>query len=188
MTTGNLYIIVNTDRCTKWNRAILSLENTVLHVLSRLIDHWIVQCGINAFLLTHNDSQFVRNVLEGLKMFLLEKPLLIFEYHIPTDVHAECYGKTIFARWCQYVDEHQQDWDLRLQALNYAYNTQIHRTFGRTPFSLVHFRDQMDLPCSSHPRPCRLTPSLKLKASPLAFIPTIPNAAADKRLETSKQR
>ena len=39
-----------------------------------------------------------------------------------------------------YVNEHQDDWDVYVGPLTYAYNSHVHRSTRMTPFELVHSR------------------------------------------------
>jgi len=47
------------------------------------------------------------------------------------------YNQTLEKRLRHFVNEHQSDWDLYVQPLTYAYNDQVHRSTGTSPFSLV---------------------------------------------------
>lgn len=56
-------------------------------------------------------------------------------HHLQTNGKAERYNKTIVTRLCHYVAESQRNWELFVQLLSYAYDTQADHTIGMTPFS-----------------------------------------------------
>ena len=58
-------------------------------------------------------------------------------YHPQTNGQVERYNQTIASMLHNYVNEHQDDWDVYVGPLTYAYNSHIHRTTRTTPFELV---------------------------------------------------
>lgn len=47
----------------------------------------------------------------------------------------------IFARFCQYVNEYQSNWDLFDQAFTDAFNSEEYQSIAMTPFSLPLTRE-----------------------------------------------
>lgn len=56
---GSPNILVIIDRYFKLTKAISTLKMTSKHVASMLEDHWHIQYGIRAYLLTDNKTRFV---------------------------------------------------------------------------------------------------------------------------------
>lgn len=61
-------------------------------------------------------------------------------YHPHTNGRAEKLNRTLIARLRHYTAEHQRDWDIFMQPLTYAYNRQVSRSIGTTPFGIVLLR------------------------------------------------
>lgn len=64
------------------------------------------------------------------------KPSLASAYHSPTSAQTERFKKAIVQPLRHYVEEHQEDWDLYLSSLTYAYNLQFSRQVQRLCFIL----------------------------------------------------
>lgn len=90
----------------------------------------------SSFLLTDNRPQFVNNLFDSLWTFLGVININTTAYHPQINGQTERNNKAIATRRCHYA-EHQRDWDLFVQLLTFAYNTQDHCTTEKTPSSLV---------------------------------------------------
>ena len=78
-------------------------------------------------------------------------------YPPQTNGQVERYNRTILNMLRCYVEEHQTDWDRYASALTYAYNNDVHRSTGTTPFQLV---------LSRPPPPFSLHRSLRQRPDP----------------------
>lgn len=58
-------------------------------------------------------------------------------YHPQCNGQTERYNRSFVTRLRHYVSKHQDDWDRFVQILTYAYNMQVHRSSGFTPFQLL---------------------------------------------------
>ena len=58
-------------------------------------------------------------------------------YHPQTNGQVERYNRTIASMLRNYVNEHQDDWDVYVGPLTYAYNSHAHLTTRTTLFELV---------------------------------------------------
>ena len=101
------------------------------------LNHWVFPYGIPNTLLTDNGPQFIAEFFEFICAVIGIKRLAITAYHAQTNGQTERYNQTLEKRLRHYVNEHQDDWDLYVQPLTYAYNAQVHRSTGTSPFSLV---------------------------------------------------
>ena len=88
-------------------------------------------------LLTDNGPQFTAKFFESVSGMLGIRYVLTTAYPPQTYGQAERFNRTLVARLRQYVSEHQRDWDDYVQPLTYAYNMQVHRSTGTTPFDLT---------------------------------------------------
>ena len=62
-------------------------------------------------------------------------------YHPQADGITERFNRTVKIMLAQFVDQHKQDdWDLKLDKLCFAYNTAVHATTKFSPFELMFGR------------------------------------------------
>ena len=133
---GKQYVLVITDRYTKLARAIPMKKTTAPLVAAAFLQNWIYPYGIPESLLTDNGPQFISQFFAIVCAALGIRRVPITAYHPQTNGQTERYNKTLAARLRHYVNEHQTDWDIYVQPLTYAYNAQVHKSTGTTPFSL----------------------------------------------------
>ena len=135
--TGKRFMLVVTDRFTKLTKTEALRTITALSVAKAFCKTWVYNFGTPKVVLTDNGSQFAaRFFLKVCKILGIHK-VFTTEYHPQTNGQAERFNRTILASLRNYVSESQKDWDEWLGPLTYAYNCQVHRSTGMTPFNLV---------------------------------------------------
>ena len=134
---GNQVVLVITDRFSKICRAIPLPNQKAVTLAEAFLNNWIYPYGAPLYLLTDNGSNLAAKFFEAVCYFLGVKHLFTTAYHPQTNGQVERYNKTLVGRLAHYVEEHQRDWDEFVQPCTYAYNMQVHRTTGTTPFDLV---------------------------------------------------
>ena len=134
---GNQFILVITCRYSKLTRSIPMSKTTAPFIATSTLNHWILPYGIPESILTDNGSQFIAEFFKTVCYILGIKRKTTTAYHPQTNGQAERYNKTIAARLRHYVSEHQDNWDMFVQPLTYAYNNQVHASTGTTPFNLA---------------------------------------------------
>ena len=134
---GNRHILVITDRYTKMCRAIPLRTAQAPQVAQAFLDSWVYPYGMPDTVLTDNGPQFTAKFFESVCGLLGIRHVLTTAYHPQTNGQAERFNRTLGIRLRHYVTEHQRDWDEFVQPLTYAYNMQVHRSTGTTPFDLV---------------------------------------------------
>ena len=134
---GNRHVLVVTCRFSKLARAIPLARITSASVVRALLESWIYPYGLPSMILSDNGVQFTSKFFEAMCTTLGVKHLTTTTYHPQTNGQVERYNRTLVARLRHYVAENQADWDDFVQPLTYAYNTQVHRSTGRSPFDLV---------------------------------------------------
>ena len=116
------------------------------HVARTFFNDWVGPYGPPSFLLTDNGPQFVAKFFAAICLLLGVKQHTITAYHPQTNGQVERYNKTLVSRLRHYVADHQRNWDEFVQPLTYAYNIQVHKSTGTSPFSLVLSRQPSSLP------------------------------------------
>lgn len=67
--------------------------------------------------------------------------MTVTECQAQTNRQIERCCQTMMARFRGFIDKHQQNWDMFVQRLTYAYNTQVHKTTGTSLFGLMLSRE-----------------------------------------------
>ena len=136
-TNGNRHVLVITDRFSKLSRAVPLVRINSTSVVRAFLENWAYPYALPETLLSDNGTQFTSKFFEEICTTLGVKHLTTTTYHPQANGQVERYNRTLVARLRHYVAENQRDWDEFVQPLTYAYNTQVHRSTGRSPFDLV---------------------------------------------------
>ena len=97
--------------------------------------------GIPEAVLTDQGSNLTSQVIESLWERLDVNTLRTTAYHPQTDGITERFNRTIKTMLTQFVNEQKQDdWDLKLDKLSFAYNTAVHTITKLSPFELMFGR------------------------------------------------
>jgi len=165
--SGSTNILVITDRFSKLAQVTPLSSTTAPAVANAFIEHWVIPYGLPAFLLSDNGPQFVGKFFEAICLTLKVKHVATTAYHPQTNGQTERYNQTLATRLRIFTDSNNKDWDRLIQPFTYAYNTQVHRTTGETPFSHVLTRPPPNVvapPADTMPTSEPLTPEeAKLK-------------------------
>lgn len=89
------------------------------------------------FILTDNGPKLSPRFYKTFCGFVKEKHMTTTACHPETKGQLESDTKTIVARLRHYVVEPQNSWDILVQPLLYAYNSQVRRSIEVSPFGLV---------------------------------------------------
>ena len=165
--SGSTNILVITDRFSKLAQVTPLSSTTAPAVANAFIEHWVIPYGLPAFLLSDNGPQFVGKFFEAICLTLKVKHVATTAYHPQTNGQTERYNQTLATRLRIFTYSNNKDWDRLIQPFTYAYNTQVHRTTGETPFSHVLTRPPPNVvapPANTMPTSEPLTPEeAKLK-------------------------
>ena len=165
---GKRFILVITDRFTKLTKTEPLRTITSLAVAKAFCKTWVYNFGTPKVLLTDNGTQFTSRFFMQVCRILGTEKVFTTEYHPQANGQAERFNRTLLAALRNYVSDSQKDWDEWLEPVTYAYNKQVHRSTGVTPFDLV---------LSRHP------PSLVVDEELLEHIPS--DDPKDRRARTS---
>lgn len=134
---GNQYVVSIKDRYSKPTRAIQTLKTSPTHLANVFLKHWIIPSGIPTYLFPDSGPQLVSKLFASIFGYFGIKLLTTTAYHPQTDGLAKLYSRGSVARVRQFVTQYQQNWDLCVHPLNYAYNTQIYRSTNTSPHNVV---------------------------------------------------
>ncbi|CDF40838.1 unnamed protein product [Chondrus crispus] len=135
--TGKWFLLVITDRFSKLTQVVALRTITAHTVAVAFCDSWVFKYGVPRTLLSDNGPQFNAKFFHSTCRVLGITNLYTSAYHPQTNGQVERYNRTIASMLRNYVGEHQDDWDVYVGPLTYAYNSHVHRTTRTTPFELV---------------------------------------------------
>ena len=136
---NNHYIIVATDYLTQWPEA-KAVPDAGAETLAKFIFEEIVcRHGVPQVILSDNGKNFASEIVKILCEKFLIKHTFSSPYHPQTNGMVERLNRTLCNSLAK-VKEKDEDWDIHLPAVLFAYRTKRHATTGYTPFQLTYGR------------------------------------------------
>jgi transposase InsO family protein len=134
---GNTNIIVFSDYFTKWVEAFPTTDQKANTVARLLLDEVICRHGAPEILLSDRGKQFIGKVVSRLNQYMNIRKHTTTSYHPQTDGVVERFNGTLLTMLSKFTSERQDDWDVHLPGVLFAYRTTPHATTKETPFSLL---------------------------------------------------
>ena len=136
----NRYILVIGDYFTKWMEA-LPMSNMEAQTVARLfVNHFVTRFGSPEYLHTDQGRNFESALVkEACKILGIEKTRTT-PCHPQSNGMVERFNRTLLDMLST-ISQEEEDWDINLPLVMYAYRTSIQETTGATPFSLMFGRE-----------------------------------------------
>ena len=137
----NKYIITITDYFSRWAEAIPVADlksSTWLRVVQNEIFY---RHGIARRLLTDQGGNFISILANCFYDLIGVKKLTSTAYHPETQGLDERFNGTLIRILKMYINQYQNDWDIKLPAVLFSYRTAYHESLGDTPFYILYGRD-----------------------------------------------
>lgn len=138
---GNRYVLVVSDYDTRWVEAFALPHGDAVTVANILVDEIICRYGAPQRFLSDRGQAFVGKVVAEVCRVFGTKKVNTSAYHPQTDGLVERFNGTLEAMLSHFVSELQNDWDVALPKLLFAYRTSLHSSLHDTPFFLLFGRD-----------------------------------------------
>ena len=123
MRTGNRYVIVATDYCTKWVEAKALRDNTAVSTTKFLYEYIWCRYGCPIELISDQGGHFLGQVVESLTTFYAVVHKRSTPYYPQANGLAESTNKTLQNILRKIVNENRTDWDTKLHSALWAYRT-----------------------------------------------------------------
>ena len=135
--TGNRYVIVATNYCTKWVEAKALRDNTTMSTEKFLYEYIWCRYGCPIELISDQGGHFLRQVVESLTTFYVVVHKRSTPYYPQANGLAESTNKTLQNILRKIVNENRTDWDTKLHSALWAYRTAYKTSIRTTPFRLA---------------------------------------------------
>ena len=132
-------MLVICDHFSKWAQAYPLNSTTAETVAGKLVEFGYAY-GLCTNLLSDQGKNFQSTVLKQVLLALDIHQLRTTPYHPECDGLSERFIRTLKAMLRCHIDTNQNDWDLKLSALCFAYNTAVHKTTKYSPYEIVFGR------------------------------------------------
>ena len=184
---GSRYILVCADYFTKWTEALPLPDMTAATVASAIYDHVICRFGVPTMIHSDQGRQFESQLFKELCRVLGAKKTRTTPYRPQSDGMVERFNRTLQAMLSSFVNARQDDWDLHLPSVMFAYRSTEHSGTGYSPYYLM-FGREAQLPAAA------MFPIPHHRYSPVQYVATREHAMhnaydlARQRLQGNQRR
>ncbi|OWY99978.1 hypothetical protein PHMEG_00028930 [Phytophthora megakarya] len=138
---GNKYILAFADYFTRWVEAFPVKKLDTVTFVNLMVDEVVSRHGVLERLLSDRGPNFISNLAMSFYQTLGIKKLFGAAYHPQTQGLVERFNGTLLGMLRMFVGETQEDWDLYLPRVLFAYRTSYHEALGDSPFFSLYGRD-----------------------------------------------
>jgi hypothetical protein len=131
---GNKYILCVTDYFTRYPISIPMLNQRTGTIAKLLVEEVFLVYGFPASLLSDRGTNFLSSLLSDiLELFSIRK-LSTTSYHPQTNGLTERFNSTLVSMLSHFTNKQQNNWDVFLPYLLFAYRTSTQEFLGQSPF------------------------------------------------------
>ena len=156
--TGNRYIIVATNYCTKWVEAKPIRDNTAASTAKFLYENIWCRFGCPIELVSDQGTHFINKIVHELSTYYVVVHKKCTPYYPQANGLAESTNKTLQTILKKIVNENHTDWDQKLNSALWAYPTWYKTSIKSTLFRLA-FGLEAVMPIEFH------IPTLRVQAT-----------------------
>jgi transposase InsO family protein len=126
------------DYLTKWPE-VVTLPDSKAKTVAQIFIEQVVCChSAPEVLLLDQGQQFLSKLLCEINEYLRVKKCNTTAYHPQTDGLVEQFNGTLEGMLAKLTNEHQDDWDIYVPYVLFAYRTSVHEATGDSPFYMLY--------------------------------------------------
>lgn len=122
----NLFVVILTNRYSKLKTAISTAEITSTQLDHVFFHEWAMCYFIHDVILSYTGQQFVGKFFKSLCIYLGLKKLSRTAFQQQTNGQVEGYNKNLVSRLQMCIAEYQQNLEIIVQPITFAYNCDVH--------------------------------------------------------------
>ncbi|KAL5467722.1 hypothetical protein EMCRGX_G031986 [Ephydatia muelleri] len=136
---GNKYIVTLMDYFSKWPEAE-AIKDKSANSVAIFLNKVICRFGAPKVIISDQGREFVNSVCK--KLFKLTKVhhKISSAYHPQTNGLIERYNQTLQRSLVKLVNKEQDNWEIFLEGVLFAYQTSVHKSTGVPPFEIMFGR------------------------------------------------
>jgi hypothetical protein len=139
--SGNKYVIVFSDYLTKWVEAFALKDMKAETIAKVFINEVVSRHSAPSKLLSDQGQNFLSNLVKSICEYLQINKVQTAPYSPKCDGLVERFNKTLCKMLAAYSSAQQNNWDLYLPLVLFAYRTSVQSTTGFSPFDLLYGRE-----------------------------------------------
>ena len=153
---GNDAVFVIVDRFTKWAYMVPIPEAIDAPQVAQLFfNHVFTRHGMPKTIVSDRDTLFLSHFWQTLWELMGTRLKMSSAYHPQTDGQTEVVNRIIIQALRGFVGAAQDNWDLILPSIEFAYNTSYHSAIKTSPFFLNYGKQPLIPPHLLKPLPTR---------------------------------
>ena len=137
-TSRRKYIVIFMDRLTRWPEAFPTTNQKAKTIATLLVTEIIPRYGVPRTLLSDQGSNFLSTLCKKVYKLMNIHKLQTSAYFPSANGLVERFNHTIIDMLSMYTKEKQNDWDLFIPWVLFAYRTAVNASTLFTPFYLLH--------------------------------------------------
>ncbi|POM64401.1 Hypothetical protein PHPALM_20073 [Phytophthora palmivora] len=138
---GNKFFLVFADNFTRGVEAVAIKRLDTVTVVETMVNEVISRHGVLERLLSDQGSNFISELARSFYETLGIKKLVGAAYHHQTQGPVERFNGALIGMLKMFVNEAQDDWDLYLPRVLFAYRTSYREALKDSPFFSLYGRD-----------------------------------------------
>ena len=138
---ANKYICVFIEYATKYVEVFATPNQTAETAARLFVEGIVCRHGAPDILLSDRGPCFNSELLKGICNFTNTDKIFSTAYSPASNGLVERFNRTLTNMLSHYVNKKQNDWDVFLPAVTFAYNCSSQSSTGESPFFLVYGRD-----------------------------------------------
>ena len=135
--TGNKYVIVATNCCTKWVEAKALRDNTATSTTKFPYKYIWYRFACPIELVSDQGTHFVNQIVHELSNYYVVMHKRSMRYYPQANGLAESTNKTLQMILRKIVNENRTDWDQKLHSALWAYRSTYKTIIKSTPFRMA---------------------------------------------------